>query len=648
MDNFDKNRHILEQWANVAKFDPNQTSFNLSSINYAFHQCGEVISRLNTEIDPSGTLAIIYLKSQYQHILKKYTISVLDAISDRSYLSPYARLWEELQSTYVIQLETHLNSIVYQLIDSVLDVKQLSSNFDINVSDVISDIVEMLPQLKLDLYAGAEIKDINHVDSNIQVYNTLAECLLAISNSLDGVYICYISEYQTSSGYFNVIIKSNNTLIGCHDRIDESYVGQHTNSRNGRWQEHKFTDIFPYTSILKFSSHDYLGYATKHEVTSYDVHIKDLDHESIVKLMLSIHLLKRKYENTVISADKYVIVDTLIATNNHIITSLQSHSNHIIQTSDTTLALINSQNFSVDFNSSDVISGKLSSKFNHSKDKNNYRESGCFTNANQILVDTFGSGFILDKSKLLYRTEDLQLIDNSESSTIAAEFVGSPKVFELESYRQSRKQLRDYIIQQMSIEYNNFGGINGVKSWFNSALKTNMHKLMKLAVKYYVDIQSGAVNNTEYSPFCTPVSKHLIVFVTEEHPRNFGISCVIPNNSDLRCCITGAKCNVFMIFQPCYYEVLEDLFGDIPKILKGWSVSGDSIMQVGNPLLDSTDPVGFIESPFYWRSASKSEYQELFPGCESFPFVFAVGFSKRGLNKAIKDITIIDNLEATL
>ena len=80
--------------------------------------------------------------------------------------------------------------------------------------------------------------------------------------------------------------------------------------------------------------------------------------------------------------------------------------------------------------------------------------------------------------------------------------------------------------------------------------------------------------------------------------------------------------SVMLLFQ----MVLQGLKDSHFKIVKGWS---HDTHHSGNSILDAVDPVSLIETPFSDRNCWGHD-------CD-FDFRFAVGFSKRGLNKDIKE-----------
>ena len=103
-----------------------------------------------------------------------------------------------------------------------------------------------------------------------------------------------------------------------------------------------------------------------------------------------------------------------------------------------------------------------------------------------------------------------------------------------------------------------------------------------------------------------------------------------------QCPVTGNTANIWFVFVPNTWQNIEKLAGqEVPKILKGFKYSGPGYG--GNILTESCDPIAFIHNPF--ESQVTSDYYEKFVGRQSMDFSMAIGFSRRGLNKLIKQRT---------
>ena len=99
---------------------------------------------------------------------------------------------------------------------------------------------------------------------------------------------------------------------------------------------------------------------------------------------------------------------------------------------------------------------------------------------------------------------------------------------------------------------------------------------------------------------------------------------------------------MIFVFQPKNYKGLEELFGELPKLVKGWSSYGHSTS--GNSILDFTDAIEAIGTPFENKESKK--YDDL--PYEERPFMnfsFMIGYSKRGFKQMLKEYNIDLNKE---
>lgn len=102
----------------------------------------------------------------------------------------------------------------------------------------------------------------------------------------------------------------------------------------------------------------------------------------------------------------------------------------------------------------------------------------------------------------------------------------------------------------------------------------------------------------------------------------------------------GKKCNMWFIFIPQNWKNIEELIGkEVPKCIKGWLRNGHC--SNGNHLLDCTDAVDGVGTPFEERESKREQYKELYENnCRvevKYSFAFAWGFSKSGWKKFVKE-----------
>ena len=95
----------------------------------------------------------------------------------------------------------------------------------------------------------------------------------------------------------------------------------------------------------------------------------------------------------------------------------------------------------------------------------------------------------------------------------------------------------------------------------------------------------------------------------------------------------GTTCNMWFVFRFINWEGIQNLFGDVLKIIKGWDNNPRSTS--GNSLLDMTDPVEAINTPFEYYCSKRPEYAK----DRTFTsFAFAIGFSKSGFKAMRKKL----------
>lgn len=673
---------ILELWAKHTEYDPEQKSFVLGSNNYEFNKCGKVMTILNTEYDPSGILSLLYAKTMYKQIMEHSKCNLFQLINDPNLLDEYVEMWAAFNSGTVTEAEDALMSAFNQIISTISGTALLgetNKEEDLKLLYTsIESVTESLHKCRVDsfLRSNLPLGKLSSVHPVIEIFPTLAHCLLTLEKRPDGIYICYVSQYGSAGGYFGFYLKSNGNIISINDRIDEAYVGQHGNSRNGRWSESALTDLFPYDELLDFSEHDYKGYATKWAVKKKaeaegehsaaeeteaeectEFHLKDLNRETYMALVLAVVLLTRKYSNSYAEDAQKMLVDSLLQKNFALLEQSTNCTSLIPRESSAILKATNE--WQPNMTTGQIVSGELNTKFNYRGNEEklirkndkivNYNDFGIFANIQSVFVDLYAEGFELDTAKLLYAPDRLQLTDGGSITLRHKEFIGSEQKMALECYRQARRQLADYIEDQMLAEYIRFGGDDAVAAWYKNLVHDNKQMIFDLAVDTYIAVENGEMRNSHRSPWAVSCSKKLEVCI-ENETKHYGTTEFILNtSSELHpspgekepyaekwiCPVTGTTANVWITFFPCAYQEIERIFQcEVPKIIKGWSQTGPDEFAQGNSILNSTDAVAFIEHPY--QLTNHSRRRENYRGIKRRDFHFTVGFSKRGLNALIK------------
>ena len=647
-------QEILQHWLDYTKYDPNQKSFNLLSSNYAFHRASKAMSAV-MEFDPTGTIAVLYAKEVYLQICKEQSVSLFDLWSgENPELKDGKTMWDIFMSEDFSVVEKQFLDAIDSLTSKIVGVKQIGER-DLEkeraaLFDSIVSVTEELTKCKTSLYLkGGQIQPIKNFSTSIHVFERLADCLLALEQAPDGVYLCYITCGGTADGYFGFFIKSNGTILSLSERIDEAYPGQHRNSRNGRWSEEKKYNLFPYNFMFSFSEHDYLGYAKNHIIDDSQLAFCNLEPDAYMPIILAMVMIANKYAEANISKMPVMLVDSLFQRN---IETALPESKALVVPSDSALAAV-SRNYVPEMTTEDILGTDMAKKL--TDPSRLYYERGSFETTENIFVKLYGEGFELDTSKLLVSDPHLKMLTAEERQANPdlipnAEFIGSADRMEVIAYMQGRQQLAEYIREQMFLEYTAEGGAEGIEKWWRNALQEHKDEIFSLCIRKYLKedapgleyIRFGKNSRGPYYGSMGAVNPYNEWKRTKEGRRT----------DDLLCPVTGAATSIAFLIQPDNWLELQELFGETPKILKGWTRQGHYCR--GNSLLDATDPVFDVGTPFesreqqlnrrYWSEwdwmRNREKRPEDWPAQECRPqtdFSFGVAFSKRGLARLIKE-----------
>lgn len=673
---------ILNRWAAYSKFDPNQTRFNLMSDEYTYHRCNEQLVKF-MEYDPSGALGVIYARGTFEKALADKRVKVIDIVKHPDAINDELEMWRIFNSPDIELVQQELLNGINKLVLQITGSKMLGKrDLDAERKALLSSVdavVEQLQKCRVDLFLkGGKIKPIKKFSTHIHVFERLADCLLALEATSDGMYLCYINNHGTADGYFGFFIKSNGNILAINERIDEAYPGQHKNSRNGRWSEDKKFDLFPYAHIFQFAEHDYKGYASKHMINKEQLAFMALSPDAYMPLILAMILLNNRYTGFETKDLPIKYLDSMFSVN----LALETPGTTALVVPDNSKLAVINRELTLDINTDVVISGAYAARV--SDKSRHYTETGSFPIEPSIFVKLYGDGWKLQPENLLEANQHLKMLpgpgDDPEDldTTPNCEFVGTDKRMEVIAYMNARKQLAEYIRDRMFEEYVNFGGREAVSEWWNKLIQDNKDMLMRLCVEKKSAVDSGAEKNTGSAEWInsnkTPLrfldfsheTKGRIEsygwFYKERYPFNkpHGIDRYGREDGQYLCPITGNIASIFFMFRFANWKELEACFGadNIPKLIKGWQTQRTGY---GNHLLDATDAVADIGTVFeeyeirqnkrlwtrrdwekYFNRNWKRREAEVPADCllksSMFEFRFAIGFSKRGLNQLVKQV----------
>lgn len=652
---------MLKRWLVFSKYDPDDTSAVISANplvdTYQLKQLNKNVSEILDGYDRSGTLALIYAKNHFMWMAKNSKIPLIQILADPKSLASYTEMYdiftsgefEDIERGYLESLDSVFSSILDTTLIGSMDPETESENLHNAVDNVLSE----LTKCKLDVYSvGGPILPVNNFAKSIKCFRLLSECLLTLSTCPDGLYLCYISANDTVDGYFGFFIKSNGSLISVNDRIDEDYPGEHSGARNNRYIENKKYALFPYDKIMKYSGSDYKGYATKATVAAPEYPIRDLDIDMVFSVVLAMRLLINKYDNVLPDMSDIVYTNSMLPGNaDSEYYRLDEGCTALMTTGSNSIAL-NHKEYRVDFTSEQILTGSIADKYSSKNKDLRYYESGGFApGANQLMVDLWGQGFELRSDNLHDPTKFLRRIGTaSGEAAVPVEFVGRKCRMDMAAYMQARFQLAQHMRDNIYAEYQKLGPDWATKWWANM-IKVHKDKLQNIAIQAAIAYspESRKELNAIEDKYCS-----LRVVFNEEYPsywdsnirvatEHFIANRINPHVWKWTCPITGNLANCWILMEFEDWKQMESVFGqEVPTIVKGFRKRGhDSHV---NSNIHAYDPVEQVGTPFEYDQLDPRYYKSGRVSCGSFGtgsdshfnFTLAFGFSKRGLNRLIK------------
>lgn len=625
---------ILKAFGEYSNYNPDQTHFNLLSNDWMLHNAGNVITDIIDHYDPTGNMAVLYAKRIYARVVNDSRVKLMDILSHEEDYLREKKMYDLFNSKEVKHLESVYINALNDVILLMTGKKEIGGR-DLeaeknNLYNAIEGVVEQLGKCHEDVYINSEkpVSEINNISTKIHLFNYMADCVLTIQNNApDGAYFCYINNNGTADGYFAIVIKSNGNLFSINDRVSETYIGQHTRSRNGRWAEsHK--DIFPYEFVLSFDNYDYKGYAHKYNIDESKLSFSDLEPTAYIPVILAILCVINSRKGKILDNQKQVYLNTLIKGN---IEKL-SESTALIAIDKTGLIDSTTKILDIHFDRDKFLNGEYDEKYT------GHKQHG----KNQKFIDLYGMDFE-PKTKTLSMTAKNILCSGKKSDTPHAEFVGSIETMEQQVYYETRMELADHIRKKMKKELDQAGGLQGVYKWFTDSMKENMVNMYPVIAYAYERYLENPNQWSAYNENDPEWVKHVHLMREGElwyPPNKYSKDCAFVYNQlkegtkayerQYICPVSGAKATYIFRFTSHNWKDIEAYTGKkVIKILENWRSdryhgSPNEFFYGGNKILDIVDAVDFI-SPF--DSVDESIY-----------FDYYIAFSKRGLNKLLKDL----------
>lgn len=619
---------VLNDWAIYSNYDRNKTCFKMG-LEYELHRINEKVEYLLQEYDETGILSIIAIKQAYKKILKEMEINLLDLFRnyenmneeiEKHYLM-YKKLYDKEIRTYENEYYQKIGLLIQTVVGKPLlgDGENANEEFASVLGLYTDTVLEGLKKCRLNVYKKVgTVGKITKISTQIYIFPSIAECLLALEKAEDGMYLTYINIQNSPDSFFGFFIKSNGNLFSFDERIPEAYRGSHQHSRNGRWTEGKVDKIFPYDYIFNYSNYDYKGYSTTYQIDEEKLAFLNLEEKVYLPLLLAMVFVARKFSEKELEKE-IVYIDSMLPQN---LPELTEDSTELMVIQNTELAVLH-QNLNLNFEVDKVLNGDYDEEF--------LGKGGMSSQNNgQMFVEMYADGFSFDTNDIIKRPNVKLLTDKKEE--YLPEFVGSESSQRLQIFYEIRCKLASYIREKMREEYESFGEIEAYKKWYEKAVQKNLKHIEEMIAQRYKEenFQKVGWGSSDANILCDMYLERDV-----KYPNAYGaykVNETDPYAGTFKDIRTGNNCSVFVTIRPKNWKSLEQLVGEIPKLIKGWNCYGHSTS--GNSILSVTDAVEGVGTPFEryecekYRKNGRSSYYE---------FQITIGYSKRGFDKMIKE-----------
>lgn len=590
----------------------------------------EKMAEFYNNFDYTGEFTLLYVARFCKALIENTSCPVMDGLLNSPQLEKYRKCLGWITSKEVIECQRSLVEKMAVVVSAVSGRKLIGDMESLgkDIDGAIDAVFETFPKLRFEIYSnsGVPIGNLATTSLSVQACGSLAECLLRLEKSPDGIYVCYISNPGTLDGWFGFFVHSNGNLFSYHERIDEAYIGQHGNMRNGRYAEDKAYDLFPYELCEASEETDYKGYAKEIRIGERLKMIEEKGENFgiLIRMLLSMSVIAQKHSGKTIDGEP-VIVNSLLPNNLALIAESEESpkTTAVVEWKSSPIVEYTAKSAIPPFDVAKVLSGEYNKEFDE--------ESGCFfTDGRQDIVDAYGEGFSINQDKILSSNSSLRLLGNG---SVEQEFVGSKDRLKAQAYYEVREQLSEYIWNKMNDEYQSFGGGEALGKWYRERLVAKKDDILKyclLAYKAATTDENGHIYGSIYlnsdkdrpgvdSRFgneCTAVK----VRVSNRTDMGFWGSFMLCQSKDNNrtCWINGSKASFYFRFEFSTYRQVQDFLGcSLPKFCVGWERDH---MPSGNSILNMVDPIDQMVLPMMDR-------------IRPFRFDFVVALSKSAINK---------------
>ena len=637
----DKYGELIEKMSKFLEEEPsgNFTAIDRHNDGIIWHKAFrsfelEKMAEFSNNFDDSKELTIIYLSEICKFIIENTTCPVREALGGTPQLEKYRKCLALTTSKEVLECHCAIVEKMAQTISIISKHRLIGKESEIGefVDNAVGVIFETFTKLNFEIYqnSGKPIGNLGTTSLSVQACNSLAECLLRLEKSPAGIYVCYISNPGTLDGWFGFFVKSNGNLFSYHERIDEAYIGQHGNMRNGRYAENKAYDLFPYELCKASEETDYKGYAKEIRIgEQLNLAGENGDDFGIViRMLLSMAVIARKHCGKTIEGEP-VIVNSLLPNNIALLADKEANANTtaLVEWKGSPIVEYTAKSAIPTFEVAKVLNGEYNKEFDE-------MPRCVFQDYRQDIVDAYGDGFSIQKDKILLSNSSLRLIGDG---SVEQEFIGTKDRLRAQAYYEVRKQLRNYIGQKMDDDLQKFGGQEKLGKWYRERLVEKKDDILRYCIKALDAMKTddeghefGCIylNDDKDAPGLDSHFKRGSRAVEVRANTKTGLwfwGCMMLSQSkdgQRRCWITGCAPSYYFRFDFYNYQQVEEFLGcKLPKFCIGWE---RDYFPSGNTILNMVDPIDQMVHPLMDRR-------------RPFSFDFAVALSKSAINKIKKE-----------
>lgn len=625
-----KNGEIIQKMSTFLMEEP-RGRFFVEGWHKSFREFHlEKMAKFYNNFDDTGELTLLYLSRFCKMLIENTGCYVMEALINSPQLEKYRECLAWTTSKEVLEYHQSLVEKMALAVSAVSGQNLIGdmSSFGKDVDEAVDAVFETFPKLKFETYynSGVPIGNLSATSLSVWSCGSLAECLLRLEKAPDGIYVCFISNPGTLDGWFGFFVHSNGNLFSYNERIDEAYIGQHGNFRNGRYAEDKAYDLFPYELCKASKETDYKGYAREIRIGEQLKLIGEKGEGSgiLIRMLLSMAVIEQKHVGKTIEGET-VIVNSLLSNNLALIAESKesSKTTAVVEWKSSPIVEYTAKSAIPSFETKKVLNGEYNKEFDEKR--------GCyFTDRRQDIVDAYGDGFSINQDKILLSKSSLRLIGDG---SVEQEFIGNKDRLRAQAYYEVREQLCEYIWNKMEAEYQAFGGEEGLGKWYRERLLEKKDTIINYCLQAYKSANTNEEGRTygtiylnsdkersgidsRFGETCTAVK----VRVSDRTDMGFwGCFMLSQKKNDNRTCwINGSKVSYYFRFEFYTYHQVQDFLGcSLPKFCIGWERDHTPS---GNSILNIVDPIDTMIHPMMDRR-------------NPFSFDFAVALSKSAINK---------------